>query len=308
MVITVLDGAMGGELIRRGAAAGGGLWSAQALLEAPEAVVQLHQDYISAGARIIITNSYSTVPSYLGKSHLEDRYIELTRLSGQLARRSVDASQAFLNGELVRVAGCLPPLSESYRPDLVPAEMDALPIYESMVISLRDNVDLFLCETMSSGREALYAASMASAHGEGRPVMVSWTLSEVPGEGLRSGESISYAFSMLQDLAISGYLFNCTSPEAILEALSELKGLTEKPIGGYANRLNKVDPDWTLDNDIKTGLRNDMGIEYFVEMAGKFQAAGATMIGGCCGIGPEYIEALARSLASPPSGKTASSR
>ncbi len=295
-MITLLDGSMGGELIRRGAADATGLWSAQALLDAPVEVVQLHKDYISAGARIITTNSYSTVPSYLGKSHLEDRYVALTQLSGSLAQQAVVESQKNLQGEEVRVAGSLPPLSESYRPDLVPFEREALPIYEAMVTALRDHVDLFLCETMSSGVEAYNAVSMARAHGQGLPIMVSWTLDEVPGNGLRSGESIGQAYAMLEGFNVSGYLFNCTSPEAILAALKELRGMTNEPIGGYPNRLNKVDPAWTLDNEIRTGLREDVSIEFFVQMAKRFEIAGATMIGGCCGIGPAYIKALARNL------------
>jgi S-methylmethionine-dependent homocysteine/selenocysteine methylase len=161
-----------------------------------------------------------------------------------------------------------------------------------MVKALRDNVDLFLCETMSSGAEAVHAVSQAFKHGRGKPVMVSWTLGERPGAGLRSGETVSEAFSMLQEFDISGYLFNCTHPEAILEGLKELAPLTDKAIGGYPNRLNSVSPEWTLDNEIQTGLRTDIDVEFYLEYARKFEDAGATIIGGCCGIGPDYIRAL----------------
>ena len=101
----ILDGGMGSELIRRGAGDARGLWSARALLEAPESVVGVHRDYMAVGAEIIITNTYSTIPSYL---------LELTELAGSLARSAVEGAP----GE-ARVAGSLPPLSESYRPDLV---------------------------------------------------------------------------------------------------------------------------------------------------------------------------------------------
>lgn len=290
-MITILDGGMGGELSRRGAGATNGLWSAQALLDAPESVVEVHKDYIAAGAQIITTNSYSTIPSYLGKSGLADRYTELTELAGILAREAVGA-----NGNGVQVAGSLPPLSESYRPDLVPSGAVSEPVYEAMVKALGDNVDLFLCETMSSGSEAFHAVSQAFEHGRGKPVMVSWTLNEQPGKGLRSGESVSEAYSMLQEFDVSGYLFNCTHPEAILEALYELSHLTDKVIGGYPNRLNTVSPEWTLDNELQTGLRTDIDVAFFLEYARRFEDAGAAIIGGCCGIGPEYIRALSASL------------
>ena len=117
-MVTVLDGGMGSELARRGDSTGKQLWSALALLDAPEAVSSVHDDYIEAGAEIIITNTYCTIPSYLGKSSLAHRYLELAELAGQLARQSADRAAA--TGRTVRVAGSLPPLDESYRADLVP--------------------------------------------------------------------------------------------------------------------------------------------------------------------------------------------
>jgi len=69
--ITILDGGMGGELIRRGHATRTELWSALALLEAPDDVLAVHADYIAAGARLIITNTYSTIAGYLGKAGLQ---------------------------------------------------------------------------------------------------------------------------------------------------------------------------------------------------------------------------------------------
>ena len=116
--LTILDGGMGAELIRRGWPSED-LWSAKALLEKPEVVRAVHQDYVSAGARVIITNTYSTVPSYLAKENMQSRYVELTGIAARLAREVADAAPA-----KVRVAGCLPPLSESYRPDLVPKMMN----------------------------------------------------------------------------------------------------------------------------------------------------------------------------------------
>lgn len=294
MSITILDGGMGGEISARVAGAGHGLWSAKALLDAPEVVMDIHREYIEAGARIIITNTYSTIPHYLGKEGLADRFEELTRLGGQLAQRAVAAS-----GKSALIAGSLPPLNESYRADLVPKSQDAEPVYQALVEALNPFVDMYLCETMSSAQEALTAATQASTFGQGKPVYVSWTLSETPGAGLRSNESIADAFHALADLNISGFLFNCTSPEAILAALSELRSLTDKPIGGYANRMNEVDANWTLDNEINTGRRQDLGTQAFVEMGQQFAEAGASIIGGCCGIGPSDIAALAQALEQP---------
>ena len=90
--LTVLDGGMGQELIRRGSPPGG-LWSAKALIDKPESVRAVHQDYIDAGARVIITNSYSTIPSYLAKENMQSRYAELTETAAVLAREVADQAQ-----------------------------------------------------------------------------------------------------------------------------------------------------------------------------------------------------------------------
>ena len=110
-MVTILDGGMGGELIRREVTPRNELWSAQALLDVPETVLAVHKDYIASGASIIITNSYSTIPSYLGKMGMADRFEELTILAAKLARQAADEAD---NGVLV--AGSMPPLDESYRP------------------------------------------------------------------------------------------------------------------------------------------------------------------------------------------------
>ena len=244
--VTVMDGGMGRELIRRGVALRGGLWSAQALLDAPQVIVETHRDYITAGARIITTNSYSCVPSYLGKADRADSYVELAALAGHLARTAASNSECG-----VVVAGGLPPLSESYRSDLVIDDATARPVYAALAEALEPYVDVFLCETMSSIRESRNATEAARAAGAKRnlPVNVSWTLNEQPGTGLRSGESIKDAFRALEDLELDGFLFNCTHADAIEAGVEQIVRLTDKPTGGYPNRFN-IPTGWTLDSEI----------------------------------------------------------
>ena len=291
-MVILFDGGMGREIQQRRPQAAHGLWSASVLLDEPDLVVEIHREYIDAGAVVITTNNYATIPSYLSKAGMQDRYRELTRLAATLARRAVRES-----GKDVAVAGSLPPLEESYRADLVPPPEIAQPIYQGIAEALRDDVDLYVCETMSSAAEAHNAASAALAHGQGKPVYVAWTLDETPGRGLRSGETVKQAVDALAGLAVDGYLFNCTHPEAIEAGLRELKALTTKPLGCYPNRLNKVPDGWTLDNEITTGLRSDLPQHLYVEAMLRSIQAGATMVGGCCGIGPSDIRALAERLA-----------
>ena len=283
---------MGRELIRRGVALRSGLWSAKALVEAPETVVDVHRDFVAAGARIITTNSYSCVPSYLDKAGQGHRYTELAELAGQLAREAADGS-----GESVLVAGSLPPLGESYRPDLVVEDSQAQPIYAALARALQPHVDMFLCETMSSIRESRNAAEAALAAGadRGLPVYVSWTLDESPGSGLRSGESVREAHAALADLPVAGFLFNCTHSDAIEAGIEEIRELTDLPTGGYPNRFD-VPKGFTLDGDRSVIDREDFESEQFVRATQRFIERGASFVGGCCGIGPKEIASLAAHL------------
>ena len=278
---------MGNELLRRSGKRTP-LWSAQVLVDDPDLVIETHLDYIRAGAGIITTNSYSTLPSYLANAGLEASFVDLTRLAGELARRAVEIS-----GGSVLVAGSLPPLSESYRPDLVPPDAEARPVYAAMAKALEPYVDVFLCETMSSAREARNAAISAKAAAASRrlPVYMSWTLNEKPGKGLRSGETISEAFAAVADLDLDAFLFNCTSAEAITHGVSDLAGLTDKPIGGYPNRY-VVPEDWTLGQPVID--EEEPTTAAFLQGASNAIEAGASLYGGCCTVGPDDIAALAR--------------
>lgn len=288
--LMVIDGGMGGELQLRSGQQGG-LWSAQALLDAPQLVAQVHQDYIDCGARVIITNTYSTIPSYLAKGDMADRFPELAQLAGQIARRVADEAD-----DPVLVAGSLPPLDESYRWDLVPSSKEAQPVYTALAQALLPYVDVFLCETMSTAAEAVNAVSAArQVAGGSKPVWVSWTLAETPGGGLRSGEPIAEAVAALAPYDVDAYLFNCTTPEAITAGLVELRALTDKPIGAYPNRLH-IPAGWTLDNEIPAG-RREMSVAQFLSFAEDWRHSGASMIGGCCGIGPDFIRALSQASA-----------
>ncbi len=295
--VLLLDGAMGGELIRRGLASRGGLWSAQALVDAPEGVVALHRDYIAAGARVITTNTYSTVPSYLAKQGMGERVDELTELAARLAREAVTDAPGVL------VVGSLPPLSESYRPDLSPDENEAAPVYRQLAQAMAPYVDGFLCETMASAEEARIAATQArevaagldSSHGK-RSLWVSWTLDDEPGRGLRSGEGVDVALEAVEPLEPDALLFNCARPESIVPALIKLRSLTTLPIGAYPNRMESIPEGWTLDNDVAIRYREDLGASVLVESTRRFVECGASLVGGCCGVGPEDIAAIAADL------------
>tara|TARA_S200000501_G_C20863630_1_gene760996 strand:- start:2860 stop:3714 length:855 start_codon:yes stop_codon:yes gene_type:complete len=282
----VLDGSMGNELLKRAKKPATGLWSAQFLIDAPELVKEVHQDYISAGANIITTNTYSTIPSYLSKENKTHLMGELIERAGKIARKVVNNSK-----QEVLVAGSLPPLDESYRPDLVQDISKSIPIYKEIISKLNPYIDFYLCETISSLQETSNVLNALLDRPEPKkPIWLSWTLLEDKNSLLRSGESIRKVFEFAESFKPEVYLFNCTNPEAITEGIKVLRKLTNKPIGGYPNVFD-VPHDWTLDNEIDI-TPNNLSINKFKKYAYEWESLGASIIGGCCGIGPEYIKAI----------------
>ncbi len=102
--VIILDGAIGTELQRVGVPMHDFAWSAAALETHPEAVCQLHEDYIQAGAEVLTTNSFSTARYVLAGSGMEDKVRRLTLRSAQLAR---EAREKAAGERPVYVAGAL---------------------------------------------------------------------------------------------------------------------------------------------------------------------------------------------------------
>ena len=279
---------MGRELRNRGVPILDTIWSANALLVAKDTVLQVHKDYIAAGADIITTNTYGIIRSELKKEGIEDKFVELNRLAGKLA---ITASRSSEEG--VAVAASLPPLRGSYRPDLVGKFDELVPLYREQAEILEPYCDLFICETMSSGEDARAAASAAAEFG--RPVWVSFTLHDDKSGKLRSGETIAEAAAKLKDLPVSGILANCAAPESIDAAMPELAKLG-KVTGGYANTFQDIPKDWVMDGKKPTDgllkLREDLDPEHYAVHAKTWLAAGARVIGGCCGTSPAHIARL----------------
>lgn len=283
----VLDGGTGRELSRRGVEVPPNIWSAHALMHAPGAVRDVHLDYYRAGADVITTNNYTTTPDILGRIGISHRVAELTAIARDLA---MDA-KAKSGRKSARIAGSLPPLVSSYRPDLVKKPEEMRPIYDEIAGILAPGVDLFICETMSSAVEARTAAQAGLA--AGKPVWVSWTLEDELYTGrLRSGETIAQALAALDGLDVEAVLFNCSPPEAIDVGLPELRPQTKRKIGAYANGFLPVPKKWLLNEGGLNKLRGDVDADMYGAFAQRWLNEGIDIVGGCCGIGPEHIRKI----------------
>jgi S-methylmethionine-dependent homocysteine/selenocysteine methylase len=292
--VVLLDGGMGQELRRRCASGDTSLWSAQVMLDRPDLVQEVHEDYIRAGARVITTNSYATVRHRLeDTAGLGDRWADLMELSGRLAQQARDAV-----GEEVLIAGSLPPLHGSYRPELVRPYEEIEPVYKEHAEILAPYVDLFLCETMSSAAEGTAAAHGAVS--SGKPVWVAWTLKDDASGLLRSGETLSEAWAALEGLPIEAALVNCCAPESITAAMPELAALGAPLAGGYANGFAAIPENWTFSKGVsQLGQRADLDPERYARHVRDWIGAGARIVGGCCEVSPAHISYLSRMLGEP---------
>lgn len=288
--MVLLDGGTGRELKRIGAPFQQPAWSALALIEGPQFVTQVHQSYVAAGADMITTNTYAVVPFHIGADRFAARGADLAALAGSLARQVADGAP-----RRVAVAGSLPPICGSYRPDLVDIAA-ARPILAVLVGALTPFVDTWLAETLSSLSEAELVAELTA--GTGKPLWLSFTLDDTHPDAvarLRSGESVADATRMAQRLGASAILFNCSQPEVMADAVRAAQGAGDLPIGVYANAF-PPQPEETEANAVLLDIRADLDPAGYVAFAQLWREAGATIVGGCCGIGPEHIAAL-RALA-----------
>jgi S-methylmethionine-dependent homocysteine/selenocysteine methylase len=288
VTITILDGGMGRELQRLGAPFRQPEWSALALMEGPEFVTQAHDSFAQAGANVISTNSYAIVPFHIGEALFANRGLELASLAGKLARDVADK-----NG--LRVAGSLPPVLGSYRPDLFEVEA-ARQILAVLIEGLSPFVDVWLAETLSTLGEAELIGEMLAK--DGRPLWLSFTLNDDGQAMLRSGETIEAAASVALRLGAKALLFNCSAPEVMEDAVRQAKqalGNAAIDIGVYANGFAHSEVAVGANAGLRQ-IRGDLGPPQYFDWAKKWVASGANMVGGCCGIGPEHIRALSNGL------------
>ena len=297
--VTILDGGMGRELERRGAPFKQPEWSALALMEAPEIVKEVHKDFIRNGAGVISTNSYALVPFHIGEELFQNEGRALADSAGQIACEAVEETQSN-----TRIAGSIPPLFGSYRADLYQPERVS-EIAAPLIEGLSPYVDLWLCETQSLLAEAISVKLLIdSLDDEKKPVWISFTLedAEVTKEPLlRSGEPVVDAVEAMSGLNVEAILFNCCQPEVIGDAiqvtrdkLASLSNL-EIEIGAYANAFSPQPKNATANEGLDE-MRADLTPSAYLSWAQQWRRKGASLIGGCCGIGPDHIALLTEKL------------
>jgi len=273
---------MGTELQRRGADTRLPLWSARALVEAPDLVREIHREEVAAGAELLTSNTFRTHRRTLTKGRLGERSRELTALAVRLARGAAEGAE-----REVFVAGSLSPLEDCYRPDLVPEDTALEREHREQAESLAGaGADLILLETHNTVRELAAAARAAKA--TGLPYIASMVTG---GEGrLLSGEAIEDAVRALAPLDPDALSINCVPAARLSADLARLAAAApDLPLGAYGNLGLPAD-------DLGWSFTEELSPEAYADHARSWLSLGARLVGGCCGTTSAHTEELRRVL------------
>ncbi len=291
----VLDGATGSELQRRGVDVNKGssenelgAWSAAANFDAPDVVRKIHEDYLRAGADIIISNNFYTTPSMLKLNGLEDQWEAYTRRGGELAVQSRDA----VNPDAYVAGGIAPP----YKCDLYEE-------FSGQARVLADaGVDFMIAEYMAGDSVVddpisdCVAAVDACASSD-LPAFLG--LCGVTQSGtLYDGGSFGDLLAALKGHPVAGIFLMCSFPPDIDGCLPKLREVYDGPIGAYAHLEYNENPKFGSSPDEPFFTLADGGNtpEKYATIARGWKEMGVQIIGGCCATNPDHIQALRGAL------------
>lgn len=291
MTVTLLDGGMGQELLARTGATPTGLWSTQVMMDHPDAVRAIHDDYFAAGATIATTNTYAIHRDRLDATPYAARFEALHRQALDLAAAARDAHGSGL------VAGALGPLGWSYQPDLAPPGAEAAELYAEIVAIHDPYVDLYILETMS-GIDQARGGLMGTAATD-KPVWLALSVDDADGLSLRSGEPLADILPLVAEYDPAAVLLNCSRPEAVSLGLPIL-AQSGRPFGAYANGFASIAESFRQAGATVERLdtRVDLGPTEYADHVDHWIDLGATIVGGCCEVGPAHIAEIARRLGS----------
>jgi homocysteine S-methyltransferase len=281
-----IDGGLSGELEKRGHDLSDKLWSARLLRDAPEAIAQVHQDYVNSGGRVLITASYqASRMGFVATGMTADQADDLMRLSISLAK-----DVAAKAPEKVWVAASVGPYGavlgggQEYVGNYGVAHIDLVKFHRERIAVLASaKPDLFACETIPDLDEVRALVEVLADY----PDIPAWiTMSAQDGNSTCAGQGIGHLAELVSKTpSVVAVGVNCTKPEFVSSLLRQLATKTSLPLVVYPN-AGRV---WDGLNMCWIGEGHDKLPKQIVS---EWVKAGAKLIGGCCGLGPDAITQL----------------
>lgn len=271
------DGAMGTLLSERGIPSGSCF--EELCLERPELILEIHSEYLAAGASVITTNSFGANAQKLASFALESKTAEINRRAASLAREAVMEA-----GKQSWVAGSVGPLGVSGS-EAEARGIDREALFREQIAALLDGgCDLILLETFQDPEELSLALQIAKSLGT-RPVI---TLIASPESGrLPGGAWVGDVLETLGNEGADLVGLNCVNgPQAMLRLVEKIA--PTRPLAVFPN----AGRPFYQEGRISYGTTP----EYFADLGRRMVESGAALVGGCCGTSPQHIKALSAAL------------
>jgi methionine synthase I (cobalamin-dependent)/5,10-methylenetetrahydrofolate reductase len=277
--VLLADGAIGTLLVSRGAPTEGP--RSPVSVSAPELVKEVHEDYVSAGAQILTTNTWDANRAKLTKFDWADSLEKINREGVRLARAAAEGEYVFVSGEM----GPLGQLVKPYGP-LTKAQVREI-FTEQARILIEEGVDLVSLETFSSELEIVEAIRAVRLLSRDVPILASLTFL---ADGKTSfGDDAVHALHAAAGAGADIVGLNCTiGPQEALDVFLRVVGTLSCPVSVLPN----AGYPWTVSGRTVYPATP----AYFREVAREFVRTGVAILGGCCGTGPEHIAAMAREV------------
>ncbi len=285
----LVEGAMGTLLMHADLPAG--QLGETVTLQRPAVLANIHARYVTAGARVLVTNTFNANRFRLAHAGMEDSLAECNRLAVQIARDQGGAACA--------VAGSLGPTGRMLAPYGPLARADAVEAFAEQARHLADaGVDLLMIETMFDLQEAL-AAVEGCRQACDLPISAALTFNDTPkGFMTAMGNPATDALNQLVAAGATIAASNCQ-----LGSVDMVRLATEA--------IHHVDaPLMIKPNAGQPEARPGAAVypetpDQYARCAVQLADLGVALIGGCCGTTPEHIAAARDALAQHPSPKNA---
>ena len=271
----LLDGGLATALEEQGNTFTSELWTGELLKSAPDQIRKAHEAYVKAGADLIITSTYQvSFPGCIAKGWTHQEVVDALKASVQLAR---DAQAPKVAASIGPYGAYLADGSE-YRGNYEVTDEELIEFHkERLEILIACKPDYLAIETIPEIREARVLLNLLKDLGNTIPVWIAFSCKD--GSHLSSGERFSEAAKVSKSLGADYVGINCTSPELVYSLLESAQGYGPFVVYPNAGRT------WNEKLKRLEGNAVKLSDEHITQWKG----LGATIIGGCCGIGPQEI-------------------
>jgi homocysteine S-methyltransferase len=256
----------------------------------------VHEDYIRAGADVIITNTFASARHMLEPAGMGDLVVELNRRAAALAKEAVDRAA---RERPVYVAGSISTMTPRLQSKPARHGDEAGASYrEQAEVLAEEQVDILMLEMMRDYEQASYAIEAAVSTGLPTWIGFSCKLSEDGSDVMLLNEGNDRFADALGSLTkIGGSLVSVmhTQVPDVAPALEVVLEGWDGPTGAYPNSGTFVMPHWQFEDLVSP--------ETFLAEAQRWVDMGVQLVGSCCGMGPDYIRLLRERLPAQAGGR-----